>query len=484
MKKVELVLLSAILLVSLLLSFSLLTRGHDWGDDFAAYLMQSRSLLQGNPEEFVTRNAFTIQNSSYNLGPVAYPWGYPALLAPVLWVKGLHPLALKLVNTVFYFLFLVVFYRLIRPRLGLSASLAATAVLAFNPTLLLEHDYILSDIPFLFFSTFTLFLIDRFVARAENRLSLPASLCIGLSVFLSFAMRTNGLLLLGPLALAHFIRWRASDRMRIEWGPAFSAYLVFGLLVLVQALILPGGQESHFKLYSLLTPQLLLENLVYYLGLPAGMFEGIPFGGLFFALTVVFFLAGMIAHPRRNAVFLAYILLTLVLYISWPERQGIRFLFPILPLILSIAAEGGRFAVEKLPAEKRPLARRAGLGLAGTLAALSLFVSAGSGWINLQNGRQINGPFDPVSAQMFEFVRTQTPPDSVMIFFKPRALRLFTDRDAIMIDNCEGIRGGSYVVFHEKRGGNGQVAEPEACTEVSLTVVFNNQRFTVYRVTP
>src|SRR5512134_2267961 len=86
----------AILLVSLLVGSSTLTRGHEWGDDFASYIMQAQSILNGDTDEFVERNTFTIFESSVQIGPAAYPWGYPLALTPALLFKGVHALTLKL----------------------------------------------------------------------------------------------------------------------------------------------------------------------------------------------------------------------------------------------------------------------------------------------------------------------------------------------------------------------------------------------------
>ena len=44
-------------------------------------------------------------------------------------------------------------------------SLLLTAMLAFNPHLLRFLDNLLSDIPFLFFSVFSVYLIDKFNSR-------------------------------------------------------------------------------------------------------------------------------------------------------------------------------------------------------------------------------------------------------------------------------------------------------------------------------
>src|SRR5687767_3820760 len=102
MNKPVLLTLGLIVLVSGVISFSLLTRGHIWGDDFASYIMQSKSILDGRMGEFLERNTFTVNESSYPPGPAAYPWGFPLLLAPVYAIFGMSALAFKLVNTFFY----------------------------------------------------------------------------------------------------------------------------------------------------------------------------------------------------------------------------------------------------------------------------------------------------------------------------------------------------------------------------------------------
>src|SRR6185369_17007682 len=89
-------LLIFIILLSIAIGSATLTRGHEWGDDFASYIMQAQSILDGKANEFIQRNTFTVFESSFQIGPIAYPWGYPLLLTPVIILKGIHALALKL----------------------------------------------------------------------------------------------------------------------------------------------------------------------------------------------------------------------------------------------------------------------------------------------------------------------------------------------------------------------------------------------------
>ena len=474
MKKTEIIPLVFILLLSALLSACLLTRGHLWWDDFASYIMQAQSLLHGAPREFIAHNTFTISNSTVPPGPIAYPWGFPVLLAPVLAIFGMKLLALKALNTIFFLLFLIVFQRMARLRLPVSGSLFLTAILAFNPALLAAHDLILSDIPFLFFSTLAILLIES----GDKRPWLTGGV-----IFAAFTLRTNGLLLLVPLAVAQAMRFRAWSEARQNWRVILAPYFAFGMLTALLYFLLPSGQESHFSHYATLTLGHVWANALYYLSLPAELFKDVPYGSAFSALIGILFLVGIITSPRKNWIVLSYIIVTMGLYITWPETQGLRFLYPILPLGLLIAAEELQAGTEKLSARIKPLARWTGLGAAGALIVLSLTVSAQSGISNLQNGRAINGPFDPYSAEMFAFIREQTPTDSVIVFFRPRVMRLLTGRDSFLSLDCARIPPGDYLALSKKADDSLQSsAEQLAACHLPLTPVFENRRFIVYRV--
>src|SRR5215211_5142411 len=171
-------LILVIIAVSIVLGASPLTRGHEWGDDFAAYIMQAGSILKGTTREFVESNSFTIFESSNQIGPVAYPWGYPIILTPVYAIKGIHPFALKLPALLFYAGFLICLYLLMKQRLTQAETLVLVSLFAFNPLLLQFLDQILSDIPFLFFSTLALLLMTQ-----KNKHALWHYVWIGIAIF-------------------------------------------------------------------------------------------------------------------------------------------------------------------------------------------------------------------------------------------------------------------------------------------------------------
>ncbi|MCX6066774.1 MAG: glycosyltransferase family 39 protein [Chloroflexi bacterium] len=478
MRKRSLLLLGLIALISSALSFFMLTRGHVWLDDFASYLMQAKSILSWSMGDFIRRNAFTVQNSSYPPGPVAYPWGFPLLLALVYAIFGLNALALKLVGIAFYAVFLVAFYFLAHTRLEEDESLLLPGVFAVLPALLAANDLIISDIPFLAFSTISLFLADRF-----PRQKALAGILLGASLFMACFVRTTGVVLLAPLALTLLIAFW--PRWQLALKQAAVPALMFGFLIAVQVALFPGGQDSYFSHFSMLTPQRLLDNALYYLWLPSWTFANIPGGLVLYPLLAVFVLVSLLTHLRRDAALHAYSLLTVALFIVWPERQGLRFIYPILPILFIAAFDGMKLGVARLPVNGQKTAKSIVSGFWGLLLLVSLGISAYSAYTNASGGRNINGPFDVYSNQFFSFIREETPAESVIIFMRPRALRLFTDRDAFMTERCDDLVKGDYVAIHEKMAGNGQIP-PEQITScnprVTLEEVFNNKRFTVYKI--
>ena len=83
----------ALLASACLLAIGTLNNGQDWGGDFSSYIMQAESLAEGSPKAFIETNQFSMEHSSRHIAPVAYPWGYPAMLAPVYAVAGQDMLA-------------------------------------------------------------------------------------------------------------------------------------------------------------------------------------------------------------------------------------------------------------------------------------------------------------------------------------------------------------------------------------------------------
>ena len=466
-----------IILLSLAIGSATLTRGHEWGDDFASYIMQAQSILNGKTDEFVERNTFTIFGSSFQLGPVAYPWGYPLILTPALLLKGVHPLTLKLPGLFFFAGFLICFYLLTKNRLTRTESLLLISLFAFNPILVKFPDYILSDIPFLFFIFLGLLWITKLKPGTWSHVAL------GMIIFIAFFIRTTGLIL-----LASFLAYQATCFYRLQ--ETRKAILVnsvltlssFGLLWITTSLIFPSGQGSYLEQLKGLTPAIFKDNIINYFYLFAIFFgNGRVWRYTYYAL-VGFFLIG--AWTRRNAdqPLVIFFTLYLIAMLFWPEWQGIRFIFPLLPIFIYFAFQGITTIINKLPAKYHLFSKGIVYTFWLVIIGVFLFNSGVRSYFNLKDNRQVNGPFDPYSSDVYNFIRAETPPDSVIVFYKPRAMRLFTNRNTFMSTECDRLTLGDFVVI-SKKAENSQIPPDEiAGCQLALENLFENRRFIVYKV--
>jgi hypothetical protein len=215
-------------------------------------------------------------------------------------------------------------------------------------------------------------------------------------------------------------------------------------------------------------------------------FAGLPAYQVIYSVAVAFFVFGALVTFRREYHFVSYVVLSLLLFVTWPEPQGLRFIFPLIPLFLYFSYRGMKWSLAKLSAGYQLIGKGFVYGWWGLIALLFLVSSVQTAYANLSDQRAINGPFDPYSNAMFEFVRQETPAESVIVFFKPRVMHLLTNRDSLLIDRCDLLGQGDYVVINTKRDEKyGQVNPNElpACNpDLASEPVFSNRRFVVYQV--
>ena len=493
MKKQALV-VALIVMVSTALAFAMLTRDHDWGDDFAAYILQAISITQGTMSDSVARTAFSTRESSRFYAPTAAPWGFPTLLAPwYLACGGLNIFCLKLINLPFFALFLLAFFAYLARRLLPVDSVIVLSILAFSPVLLAFEDNVLSDITFLFFSTLSILLIDQGIVAPQKPEGSPArNVLLGMTLFAAFFVRTNGLLLVATLFLTQailYVRGRSPghDSRRV-FTIALIPHAVFAVLALALLIILPGGEASTLDHFKTLTFDTLYQNFAAYIVLPSVFFWSLPFYDIVYGALLPFLVGGAVLSHKKDFHALIYIGLSVLLFIVWPEQQGLRYLLPLLPFLIYFSYRGMVATAFGLTEEYR----RAGnlLTRALWIAILAGFAltSFGLARTNLARHRAPdNGPFAPLSAEMFEVIKARTAPDSVIVFDKPRAMRLMTGRDTLLIDRCDQLGKGNFVVLR-KAGATldvDQVSPDDIRTcnqSLAVTPIFENQKYIVYRI--
>jgi energy-coupling factor transporter transmembrane protein EcfT len=169
--------------------------------------------------------------------------------------------------------------------------------------------------------------------------------------------------------------------------------------------------------------------------------------------------------------------------ITWPSWQGPRFIFPLLPIFIYFTFQGMKFVVAKLPIRYIPVGQWTLYGFWSIVTVTFLITAGRNAYGNLQSDRVINGPYDSFSKEVYQYIREETPAQSVIIFFKPRAMRLMTNRDSLLSTDCKGILKGDYLVLSRKVGENQQITpdEIDSCN-LPLNQVLKNNRFIVYEI--
>jgi len=471
--------LAILISTSAILSYSQLNNGHGWGGDFSSYIMQAESLLSGTIDNFIKHNTFTITQSDIDFAPIAYPWGYPLLITPVIHFLGINFLGIKILGILFYVLFLVALFFLFEKHLPILDNLVLLAIFSLNPLLLSFPNYILADIPFLFFSTLSILLVDRFSNRTGlSSQHLLERFTIGAVLFFAFFIRTSGLILL----LSFFVYEFFKKPRKITFFRVVP-YLSFILLFAISLLFLPNGEKSHLLFYKDISRITIGQNIKYYAVLGSSFFSHTPNALAIYYLVSLFFFVGIVKKYREKFLFIIYFIFTLTLYVFWPFQQGIRFLFPILPIFIYFAIEGTKAVFSYFPLPKTGWGRVIHSGFWLLIIYSFATTSIPSAKVFFDRKQNSKGPYDETSSEMFQYITQNISPDSIIAFYKPRVMRFRTGRDALIIKKCEHIERADYIVRNTEEGDGEQLKDKEVkrC-DIPLNEIYNDGRFIIYEI--
>ena len=309
---------------------------------------------------------------------------------------------------------------------------------------------------------------------------------IGAVVFAVSFMRSTGLILLPTfLAIQAFEFWRvrrdSSTRNRIIRDSVIF-FLSFGVFWLASALIFPSGPESYLADFGSPTPAVIINNSVYYFGLFSDFLDPLIYWQPAYWILLIFGFIGIWAARKQEPVPLVYFGFSILLLLVWPVGQGVRFIFPLLPLFVYFSFTGMKAAALRLTAQYRKAVTALIYAFWGILIIASLFGSVMLAYANLQNDRNLSGPFDSYSIAAFQFIRNNTAANDAIIFFKPRVMRMMTNRDSLAIDNCKQLHHkDGYIVIDKIVETRRQVSE-EAIPQCNLKIkqVFENPAFIIY----
>jgi hypothetical protein len=415
---------NALILVVAIFYLLNLHNGHDWGGDFSLYIHHAQNLVSGIP---YSQTGYIYNPEAAIYGPPAYPPGFPLILAPFVLFFGINLLVLKIPGILCFTVFLFFLNnQVFNSELSEIYHCLLIGLIGFSKVFFIQSESILSDIPFMLFAAIALYRLDRtFRPGGSQKIPWKFDLLTGLCVYLAYGTRTIGIILVPVVTLMYLSHRKGHGRSFLII--LFSA----GLLITLQKLLIPGT-GSYFDQFPRSIPEfirilkILLNNYLI-LTLQLVPVKSDQWQKITFLFLFIIFLVGVYFRLHKgisssDLFFVTYFAALLI----WPSYQGYRFLLPIIPIYFLIMLEGlstilGRFT-------RSVILRNAIITLFAGLIAFSYIISYQGVF-----PRPVSAMEQTSTQDLFAFVKNETSPDDVIVFFKPRVLALFTCRSSMAI---------------------------------------------------
>lgn len=410
--------LYALVVVAGLAHVALLREGHVWGDDFAMYIAHARNLATGVD---YSATGYLYNPLVPNVGPRAYPPGYPALLAPLYRVVGLDLHAFKVLQVMLFMAWLVLAGLLVARDLGQRTALVIVALFAASPWFFGFTDSVGSDVAFAVGCLGVILVAD---GRARDRFDANAAL-LAFMIFAAASVRTVGIVLLAALLVTDLVQAR-----RLRRGTAGVGLLAGAALVAEKAIM--GGERSYLDQLTPGLARVVASNVREYAGALTTLWSADLWLRADKVLAIVLILLaakGAMSRWRSITNHDAFTALYLGVILLWPSNQGGRFLVPLVPALALYVATALRDLVERAPI--------LGLVRSGLVAVLLAFFALGHA--RAARGLLREGIGDPRFLQCTAFLAETSPANARVVFRKPRLLSLLSGRasSAYAIDQSQ-----------------------------------------------
>lgn len=426
--------------------------GHEWGDDFAMYLNQAQCWIGGGMDALYTANKACMDTSDGLLGPYLYPQGFPLFLSffqrlfEQLGLSGLSLLyALKWANFGFFVLVLLAYLRLLNGVFEghWGKIFLGFVLIAWHPKIWESADRLNSD---LWFSA--LVILFFYALNTSFKGWLSRALTLSLLIFVASASRSNGVFLVAAWFVAEWVDFRKTGKAENR-----VVALMMGTMAGLFALYADAGNGSnHWQLLKEIEFSTIVHNLGVYTEM-AGSFPYWHFATLvklilypvLWLLVIVFWgivFVGFRVAGQYKWGMAVFVLLNFGLYIVWPSVQGMRFLFPLLPL-LSVFFVGGLAQTWK---SKISEWTQEASWLPGLFRNSQFVVVLGASMVLVQGAmtsvfyikRDTNEAFSKDMRGVYDFVDEALPLGSRVSFHKPRLLRFVTGVESYRIASDYG----------------------------------------------
>jgi hypothetical protein len=302
---------------------------------------------------------------------------------------------------------------------------------------------------------------------------------LGFLIYFSYLTRTNGIVFLPLLLFCQIILWQ-QNKLPITLKFIiynFAPYALFFIFKYIGTLYFPEltGDNSHMGRLDMVNVNTLIHNTIYYLKLP-GSFFPTAVGGYLYYLSVPFVIAGMVVCYKKDYLYILFIVLTFGIYIIWPYTQGLRFLFPILPLYFYFLFQG----LTRVETFFNWLPKNA-VVYSFSIVLILLFAAAQFKRILTKEELDLHGPFNEDGKEIMSFIKTQTTKDDIIIFGRPRSIVYLTERRSILEERAEEVyKMHGYYIILDKVLLKDQIEMSEI--NHKFIPILENKEYSVYKI--
>jgi Dolichyl-phosphate-mannose-protein mannosyltransferase len=465
--------------------FATVRPGHVWGDDFAMYVHHAQNIVEGRP---YADTGYIYNPAVPVYGPKMYPPVFPLLLAPLYKIFGLNLVPMKLEQVAFFLLTLAAVYMFWWRDLGSEYALAMLAILGFSPFFWAAKDMVLSDLPFLFFFYAAAVLVQR--APRQSPGWWRWAVLIGLVLYLAFGTRSAGISLLAGLPLYDALKYRKIARLTLV------ALLVCAGLIALQRYFAGSGVGGYVGQQIRPTAQTIATNLLAYARALASFWAAATrsvFSFFVLGAAAVLMASGLYFRFQRDFHFKrgltiveAFLVPYLAVILLWPFAAGVRIVFPFIPWMVFLALYGLRNLTANLAA-RYSSAAACGLMLMIAVPYILAYRATDFGPIRQDSGlAEFN--------QLCQAVREDTRADDVLIYFRARALSLYTQRPASTYDYhgteqelelyANKIHATYLVTTNAFNDDVGFLTRYVERNSLRFELIYHNANFALYRIRP
>jgi len=464
-------------------------KGHLFNGDFALYIAQAESLLNGTQGKILVDMKKMIELSTYQYySPQLYPWGVPLLLMLPTYLFGINYLAYKCLFFVILLLVIVVLFKDLHLRKEIPVCIPVLLLTGLNPAINQSIIFVISTIPFMFFLYLSLYLSHQIYIKGSttNRRTIFIYCLLGVVLFMVIQTRTEGFLILPALFIEQIwfiFKKKHTTKKDILCG--FIPYAIVCMLFLITLPLFPIG----FNTYSSLATGLKLnisENFIFYLKeIPNLCLAFLQGKGVF---SIYFFWVFVIIGFLKSSKYILVDKIYMIFYFSalilcWPFEKT-RFIIPLIPLLLYFLMNGILSSLRYLISLKWQIwvYRIVVVLCIGSQIPCWLIAMAK----NEFKYNDFNMNVDSANAQnMLNFIKKNTKKEDIIGCCESRAVYLYTGRLSCNLStSVEDTRRKAdwYIEFNNRENYLQFFPEDLTYNWEVFKPVYENTEFTIYKI--